>query len=73
MKKTVKFTGIDCANCAAKLEKALNKIDGVVSAQLNFMAERAVFELVDDHAEETVAEIRKVARKLEPECEFKGL
>ena len=29
MRKIVRFTGICCANCAAKLERALERIDGV--------------------------------------------
>ena len=45
MKKIIRFSGLCCANCAAKLEVALNKIDGVNSAKLNFMAERIVFDI----------------------------
>ena len=32
MKKTFKLEGLDCANCAAKIENAVKKIDGVSSA-----------------------------------------
>ena len=42
MKKTFKIRGIDCANCAAQLENAINKIDGVQNASISFMAERMV-------------------------------
>ena len=31
MRKIVRFTGVCCANCAAKLERALEKIDGINS------------------------------------------
>ena len=38
MKKTFKCE-VDCANCAAKMEEAVKKIDGVISARVNFMTE----------------------------------
>ena len=34
MKKTYKLTDLDCANCAAKMENAIKKIDGVSDASV---------------------------------------
>ena len=48
MRKIVRFTGVCCANCAAKLERALEKIDGINSVQLNFMAQRVNFDIDDN-------------------------
>ena len=31
------FVDIDCPNCAAKVERALNKDDNIIEAQVNFM------------------------------------
>lgn len=73
MKKIVRFSGLCCAGCAAKLEAALNKIDGVTSASLNFMAQRIVFEIVNDKQEAAIEEIKNVFKKLEPDMEYKGL
>ena len=32
MKKTFRMMDLDCANCAAKMERAIQNIDGVTSA-----------------------------------------
>ena len=72
MKKIIRFSGLCCANCAAKLEVALNKIDGVNSAKLNFMAERIVFDINADNYENTVEKIKELFKKSEPDMEYKG-
>lgn len=48
-KETIKISGMSCAACAAKIEKSLNKLEGVKSAAVNFAIEKAVLEY-DDHA-----------------------
>ena len=40
MKKRYKLTDLDCANCAAKMENAIKKIDGVNDATVSFMAQK---------------------------------
>ena len=37
MKKVYKITDIDCANCAAKLERALAKVEGVQNVSISFL------------------------------------
>ncbi|MFH1834865.1 MAG: copper ion binding protein, partial [Methanobacteriota archaeon] len=45
MKKTViKVSGMHCASCAVNIEKALNRIDGVSKASVNFASEKAQIE-----------------------------
>jgi Cu+-exporting ATPase len=40
-------TGMTCANCAANIERALNKkVPGIVSASVNFASERATVEYI---------------------------
>ncbi len=73
MRKIVRFQGIDCANCAAKLEKSLSKIKGVNEVQINFMAQKVLFELDDNNLEEVIEQIKKTTKKIHPECEYKGL
>ena len=46
MKKTYPIE-VDCANCAAKMERAAEKTDGVVSATVNFMAQKMIIEFAD--------------------------
>ena len=51
MKKTFAMQDLDCANCAAKMEKAILKIDGVTSATVSFFAQKLVLEAEDDRFE----------------------
>lgn len=72
MKKTVDII-IDCANCAAKLEQKISKIDGVMEVSINFMAEKMTIEIEDEKYNEVVKQIHKVKTKVEPDCEITGL
>ena len=47
MEKIVRFTGLCCAHCAAKLEKKLNKIKGL-EATISFVSAKILFEFDDD-------------------------
>ena len=40
MKKIFKLENLDCANCAAKMERAIAKIEGVSAVSVNFMGQR---------------------------------
>ena len=42
--KSFKIEGLDCANCARELEEELNKLDGVKSATVDFMAGKVIVE-----------------------------
>ena len=46
MNKMIKFDGIDCANCATKLERKLNKIKGI-EANISFIAGKIFLEYED--------------------------
>ena len=48
MKKKYTIEGLECANCAAKIEEALGKLDGVESARVSFLSEKVKFDLRDD-------------------------
>ncbi len=72
MKKVVRVKNMDCANCAAALERAVAKIDGVTFVNVNFMGEKMTFEY-DDNNPEVLVEIKKTANKLEPDWEIIGL
>lgn len=47
MKKKFRVEGVDCADCAAKMEEGIKKIDGVKSAKLNFLTEKLTIEADD--------------------------
>ena len=68
MKKTFKLIDLDCANCAAKMENNIRKIDGVADATVSFMAQKMTVEADDDRFESIMDELVKVCRKVQPDC-----
>lgn len=68
MKKIYKLEDLDCANCAAKMERAVQKIDGVNSANVSFMTQRMTIDADDNRFDEIINEVVKVCRKVEPDC-----
>ena len=70
MKKAFKVKGIDCANCAAKLEAGISKIPGVDKAIVSFMTEKLTIEAADDKMDEVVQAAIELCKKLEPDWEI---
>ena len=70
MKKTFKLVDLDCANCAAKMEAAVQKIDGVTAASVSFMAQKLLLEADDDKFDAVLKDAVKVAKKVEPDFEI---
>ena len=73
MKKIVILEGLCCANCAAKIEEEVKKLNGVESASLSFMTQRLTMEVSEEKVDEIMEAARKTAYKIEPEAEFKDL
>lgn len=72
MTKTYRVHNLDCANCAAKVERAISKIDGVNSASVNFFAQKITIDVSDDRSGDIVCEIKRVCKKVEPDMVFNG-
>lgn len=72
MKKTFILEDLDCANCAAKIEKAVQALDGVNTASVNFMTTKMVLD-IDDATDEDdlIKKIKKIVKKTEPDCKLK--
>lgn len=68
MKQTFKMIDLDCANCAAKIEDAINKIDGVNEATVSFLTQKLTLDCKDEKFEEIKKEIIKKIKKVEPDC-----
>ena len=68
MKKTSKLVDLDCANCAAKMEAAVQKIDGVTAASVSFMAQKLTIEA--DDVDSIMKDVVKCVRKVEPDCQI---
>ncbi len=73
MKKTLLLNGLCCAHCAAKIEKAVGKLDGVISTNLNFMTTKLSIEASEDKLESILAEAEKIIRKVERDIEIKRI
>ena len=63
MKKTFLLEDLDCANCAAKIETAINELENVSSASVSFMSQKLVLEAPDDKFEEVLNNVEKVIKK----------
>lgn len=68
MKKIYKLEDLDCANCAAKMENAINALDGVQSATVSFMMQRLTIEADDAQFDDIMKKVVKVCKKIEPDC-----
>lgn len=71
MKKKFAMVDLDCANCAAKMEAAIKKIDGVNDASVSFVMQKLTVDADDSHFDEIMKQIVKVCKKVEPDCEIK--
>jgi len=71
VKKVFKLEYLGCANCAAKMERAINKIDGVNSATVNFITQKLIVESDDQEFDDIIKLIQKVVKKIEPDCTIK--
>ncbi len=71
MKKVFKLVDLDCANCAQKMEDAINKIDGVEEATVSFMTQKLTITADNDRFDEIMKKVVKACKKVEPDCEIK--
>ncbi len=68
MKKRYKLTDLDCANCAAKMEAAIKKIDGVRDATVSFMGQKLTIDADDARFDTIMQEVVATCKKIEPDC-----
>lgn len=71
MKKVFKLVDLECANCAQKMEDAINKIDGVEEATVSFMTQKLTITADNDRFDEIMKKVVKACKKVEPDCEIK--
>lgn len=70
MKKAYNLRNLDCANCAAKMEEAIAKIEGVISVNVSFLTQKITLEAEDTKYEEILKKVQRVCKKIEPDCEI---
>lgn len=70
MKKTYKIE-VDCAACAAKMEEAAKKVEGVAEATISFMTQKMKVEFAEGaDVDNVMGSIEKACKKVEPDCEI---
>ncbi len=68
MKKVFEMEDLDCASCAAKMEDAIRKIEGVTYVSISFMAQRMTIEADDAKFDAVMKQAQKAVKKIEPDC-----
>ncbi len=68
MKQSWQLEDLDCAHCAMKMQEAIEKIEGVESASVNFLSARLTIEAPEEKMAAIIREAVKVCHKIEPDC-----
>lgn len=67
MKKVFRLEDLRCAHCAAKMETAVGKLDGVTEAIVNFMTSKMVIEAADDKMQSVTQAAERIVKRIEPD------
>jgi copper chaperone CopZ len=68
MKKSFAMQDLDCANCSAKMEAAIKKLDGVNDCSVNFFAQKMILDADDARFEEIIKKAAAAIKKVDPDC-----
>ena len=68
MKKIFRLEDLDCANCAAKMEAAILKIDGVSAASVSFLTQKMTIDADEARFDAIMKEVVRICKKVEPDC-----
>lgn len=70
MKKKFRLQDLDCAECGAKMENAISKIQGINEVTISFMTQRLIIDAEDERFDDIVAEAQRICAKIEPDCKI---
>ena len=70
MKKVYRLENLGCANCAAKMERAISRIEGVESASVGFMTRRLIIEAEESDLEAILDKAQSLISKYEKDCKI---
>ena len=68
MRKSFKLQDLDCANCAAKMEDAIRKLEGVHDVTVSFLTQKLTLDADDGRFEEILDQAARICRRVEPDC-----
>lgn len=65
---TLYLDGLDCANCAAKIEKSVGELEGVTSSSVDFVSKKLIIEVSESATSEqlVINEAVKLINRIEP-------
>ncbi|MFV0341952.1 MAG: heavy metal translocating P-type ATPase [Anaerocolumna sp.] len=68
-KKEVRLTleGLDCNNCAMKIEDKVSKLDGVYNAAVSFATKSLNYEVDVKREEDILQNVKKIVKQVEPD------
>lgn len=66
MKRNYRIDGLDCAHCAAKMEKNVSKVKGVKEVSINFLTTKMMLDLEDENLDEIIAGIEAAVKDVDP-------
>lgn len=73
MKRTYLLKGLDCANCAAKMERKVSAIDGVTAAHVNFLTTKMTLEGEESRMDELAKKAEAAVKSVDPDVEVKRI
>ncbi len=71
MKRNYRIDGLDCAHCAAKMEKNVSKVNGVKEVSINFLTTKMMLDLEDENLDEIIAGIEAAVKDVDPRVVLK--
>lgn len=72
MNKVYRLKDLDCANCAAKMEAKIAKLEGVKGVSVNFMSQKMIIDF-DGEEKEVMQEVQNICKRVEPDCKILGI
>lgn len=70
MTKVFDLIDLDCANCAAKMERKIAEIEGVREVSVRFMTQKLHITADDDKFDDILRRVVKVCKRVEPDCKI---
>ncbi len=71
MKKRFDLENLDCANCAAKMEDGIKKIEGILDARVSFITQKLIIEANEEDFDEIITQAAQVCKKVDSACKIK--
>jgi len=73
MKKIFELEDLDCAVCAAKMQDAIAKLEGVSAVTVSFISQKLTLEYDESREKEIFKAVKKAVKKVEPDCTIIGM